>query len=65
LGLSTPGLAAICRENGGTLDASKITHVEAENSRGGLTLPNFKALCLALNVSADWLLGISTDPHPR
>jgi hypothetical protein len=65
LGLSTRQLASMCSKHGVSIDGSKIVHIEAEDSRGGTTLPTVRALCLALNVSADWLLGISTDPHPR
>lgn len=43
----------------------KIVGAENETSYGGLNVPTFKLICVALNVSADWLLGLTDDPTPR
>lgn len=65
LGLTPLDLETLCRRYGARIDRAKIAHLERGSIRGGLTLPTLRALCLALDLSADYLLGISSDPHPR
>lgn len=60
LGLSGLQLARQCG-----MDHSKLSHIEGETGRGGITAPTLVALCKALDVSADWLLGLSSHQEPK
>lgn len=60
LGLSGLQLARNCG-----IDHAKLSHIEGETGRGGITAPTLAALAKSLEVSADWLLGLSGDQEPK
>jgi transcriptional regulator with XRE-family HTH domain len=64
-GWSTLVLAAKLAEHGWKGGASKITHIEAENKRAGVTGPTLLALADVLDTTTDYLLGRTDDPTPR
>lgn len=63
LGLSQRQLAAACVALGSRVGFARVANIERENFRGGVTGPTIVALARALDCSADWLLGLSDEPH--
>lgn len=46
------------------LPYSNLARVETGGARSGLSVPNLIKLAVALNVSLDWLCGLTEDPTP-
>ncbi len=58
-------LAAACRKHGVKLDVSKVSHIESDDPRGGVSMSTMLALEAALDTSLDYLLCRTKDATPR
>ena len=44
---------------------AKVSQIENARKRGGIFAATLRDIALALDVSADWLLGLSDDQTPK
>ncbi|MCC7012975.1 MAG: helix-turn-helix transcriptional regulator [Planctomycetes bacterium] len=44
---------------------AKLSNIENNAARAGIRADTLKAICAALGVSADYLLGLTDNPTPR